>query len=454
MSAAEPLGDTEQTFSVNELARAINTVLHREFGSGVWVRGEIQNWSARGPHAYFQLAEELDGQRAVIQVNLFADVRRRIRPILEQNRLSLDDGVAVRIFGIPDFWAPGGRLGLKMREIDPHFTLGDLAMAREAVLSRLRASGRFDDNRMLELSPLPLQIGLVTSEGTAAYADFTEQLSESALGFSILLHHTAVQGEGAEHQIAAAIARLATRDLDAIAVIRGGGSRNDLATFDAEVIAEAILASPIPVVTGIGHEIDRSIADEVAHSALKTPTACAAMLIDRVRDTVGRAETAWGRIAELGRLSLAGADGRIADLTHRIARHTHTAVERADLRLDQRRQRLVNSGVRVLESERVSVDRAVERIGVATSRRLSTAEASIAVAEARIGAHDPARLLARGWSITTDAAGAVVRSIGDITPGEAVRTHLVDGVVTSTVAAVSGPDADPTTVGGVEQHDG
>jgi exodeoxyribonuclease VII large subunit len=454
MTSAEPLGDVEPTFSVGELARAINASLNRDFGSGVWVRGEIQSWNARGPHAYFQLVEEVDGQRAVIQVNLFADVRRRIRPILEQNRLTLDDGVAVRIFGIPDFWAPGGRLGLKMRDIDPRFTLGDLAMAREAVLGRLRTSGRFDDNRMLELSPLPLRLGLVTSQGTAAFADFTEQLGESDLGFSITLSHCAVQGEGAEHQIAAAIGELGTLDLDAIAVIRGGGSRTDLATFDAEVIAEAILASPIPVVTGIGHEIDRSIADEVAHSALKTPTACAAMLIDRVRDTIGRAEGAWGRIAELGRLSLAGAEGRIAELTHRIARHTHTAVERADMTLDQRRQRVISAGARLLDAERDALARHVEHIGAITDRLLGNARSDLALAEARIGAHDPARLLARGWSITTDADGAIIRSVDDVTTGAGVRTHLVDGVVTSTVVAVAGPDPDPTTVGGVEHNDG
>jgi exodeoxyribonuclease VII large subunit len=454
MTSAEPLSDVEPTFSVGELARAINASLARDFGSGVWVRGEIQSWNARGPHAYFQLAEEVDGQRAVIQVNLFADVRRRIRPILEQNRLTLDDGVAVRIFGIPDFWAPGGRLGLKMRDIDPRFTLGDLAMAREAVLGRLRASDRFDDNRMLELSPLPLRLGLVTSEGTAAFADFTEQLSESGLGFSITLSHCAVQGEGAEHQIAAAIGRLGTLDLDAIAVIRGGGSRTDLATFDAEIIAEAILACPLPVVTGIGHEIDRSIADEVAHSALKTPTACAAMLIDRVRDTIGRAEGAWARIAELGRLSLAGAEGRIAELTHRIARHTHTAVERADMTLDQRRRRVITAGARVLESERVALERHGDRLGTLTDRLLDGAESQLALAEARIGAHDPARLLARGWSITTDADGAVIRSVDDVVSGDGVRTHLVDGVVTSTVVTVSGPDPDPTTVGDVEHDDG
>jgi exodeoxyribonuclease VII large subunit len=439
-AGADLTADAEPTYGVGELARAINSALGREFGAGIWVRGEIQNWSARGPHAYFQLVEDIDGQRAVIEVKLFADVRRRITPILTHSRLSLDDGLAVRIFGVPDFWAPNGRLGFKMRDIDPRFTLGDLAMAREDVLRRLRASGRFDTNRELTLSPVPLRIGLVTSEGTAAWHDFVQQLTESGLGFHLAVHHSAVQGDGAEHHIAAAIGRLATLDLDAIVVIRGGGSRNDLAAFDAEVIAQAILASPIPVLTGIGHETDRSIADEVAHTALKTPTACAAMLIERVRASMSQMEHAWQQIAEIGRRRLAQADRRVGDLAHQIASHTRTAVERADLRLGHRHQTMAARTTHALGAERATIERFGQRLTGVAAQSLRQVDQQLALADARIAAHDPARLLGRGWSITTDETGAVVRSVSQVAVGAELRTRLVDGLVLSTVDDRRGTD--------------
>ena len=171
------------TYTVSELADAVNSVLRRGFSDGVWVRGEIQGWSERGGHAYFSLADDSPGRQAVVRVQLFANARMRLRPLLAKHRLRLADGMKVRIFGHLDFYAPGGQLGLKMSDLDPRFTLGDLAQQRDQVLRRLAADGALDANGRLPLSRVPLRVGVVSSAGTAAWHDFHDELVRSGFGF-------------------------------------------------------------------------------------------------------------------------------------------------------------------------------------------------------------------------------------------------------------------------------
>ncbi|MEI8238689.1 MAG: exodeoxyribonuclease VII large subunit, partial [Actinomycetota bacterium] len=261
------------TYSVAELADAINGALERRFAAGVWVRGEIQGWSERGPHAYFRLVEVADdGSKAVLNVQFFANHRARLRSLLLQHRLQLAEGLKIRIFGQLDFFGPSGQLGLKMSGIDPRFTLGELALERDEVMRRLAVAGLLGRNRDRPLSPAPLRVGVVTSRDSAAWADFTHEIERSGLSFHLRLIDVRVQGDTAVREISAAVRTLTRHhDLDAIVLIRGGGSRTDLATFDHETIAMSIVQSRLAVFTGLGHEIDRSVADEVAHSALKTP---------------------------------------------------------------------------------------------------------------------------------------------------------------------------------------
>ena len=269
------------TYTVAELGDAINDTLRRGFGDGVWVRGEISGWSDRGQHAYFTLVDDGEGDdpanrrggngrgRAVVNVQFFANARMRLRPMLQKHRLRLADGMKVRVFGYLDYYAPNGRIGLKMTGIDPKYTLGDIAQSRDEVIRRLVAEGLLDANKRRMLSPIPLRVGVVTSVGTAAWHDFHDELQRSAMGFSLTVIDTRVQGDVAETMIATAITTLSRRvDLDALVLIRGGGARNELAVFDAERIARAIASSPVPVLTGLGHEVDRSVADEVAHTTL------------------------------------------------------------------------------------------------------------------------------------------------------------------------------------------
>jgi exodeoxyribonuclease VII large subunit len=431
----EPYDDpANPTYTVGELADAINQQLRRGFDDGVWVRGEIDGLRNSGPHTYFALVEDGDEGRAVLNVSLFAPMKRNLTPILRRSRLELADGMKVRIFGQLDFYAPTGRLGLKMAGIDPRFTLGELSQARDQVVRSLVAAGLFDANRARRLSPIPLRVGVVASVGSAAWHDFRDELDRSGFGFAVTVCDTRVQGEWAVPMVASAIRTLTRRnDLDCVVVIRGGGARNELATFDAESIAVAIATSPIPVLTGLGHEVDRSVADEVAHTALKTPTACAVALIDAVHDYAAATERCWSSISAVARRDLDAVANSLSDRAHRIARRTHAAVERADERLATRLERVRSSPSRQVEQADRSLTVAVDRLRRCAVQLTASDGHRLDAAQARLSLLDPANLLRRGWSITHAADGRLVRSVDDVSPGAELTTRLADGEIVSHV---------------------
>jgi exodeoxyribonuclease VII large subunit len=203
---------------------------------------------------------------------------------------------------------------------------------------------------------------------------------------------------------------------DVILLVRGGGARTDLATFDSEKLARFIGALRTPVLAGIGHEIDSSIVDEVAHASFKTPTATAAFVIERVRAGLQRAEHAWSTIARNAHEDLVAIDERLSSRATRLVDLATTAADRATERLDARSTR-VNSLVR---------------------SRLREASARVDVLAARADAADPTRILARGWTLTRTADGHLVRSITDVAVGTQLVTTVADGTVSSTVDGTDG----------------
>jgi exodeoxyribonuclease VII large subunit len=423
----------EGTFTVSQLADVINARLRAGFDDGVWVRGEIQGWNSRGPHAYFTLADDQAESKAVVQVAFFAPQRERLRRLLERHQLVLGDGMKVRIHGYLDFYAPTGRLTLKMGGIDPRFTLGDLAQQRDQVLRRLLAGGHLDRNKRNRLSPVPLRIGVVTSVGSAAWHDFENELRSSGVGFHLTVCDVRVQGDRAVAMVARGIELVALRAVDTVVVIRGGGARNELAVFDAEPIAMAIAAAAVPVLTGLGHEVDRSIADEVAHSSFKTPTACAQFLVQSARDYLARAERTYGLAVERARERLDGAEQRLGDRAHRIARRTHAAVGRAEEGLTSRAAALRRGSLRHLAAADRRVAVASSRLAVRPQQLLAAEQRHVDALAARARSLDPVVMLGRGWTITRGGGGEILRSSSAVTAGEAIETQFADGRLRSTV---------------------
>lgn len=425
------------TYSVGELADAIGASLRRTFDDGVWVRGEIQGWTIRGPHAYFKLVEAVGDSKATVSVQFFGGVRNRLRPLLERSGLQLADGLKVRIFGTLDYYAPAGTLGLKMSDLDPRFTLGELALEREEVVRRLKESGRYHRNRGVALSPAPLRIGLVTSESSAAYADFMSEIQHSGLGFTVRLVDVRVQGDTAAAEIRAAVRHLGSADdLDVVVLVRGGGSKSDLATFDEEAVAIAVADCPLPVFTGIGHEIDQSVADEVAHRSLKTPTACAGALIEAVQQFVGSTEETYALIGHRARLLVGEAQAEVAALAQGIRMRVGTAVDRSDERVAARAHRVHAGAVRVLDRAQHQLAAVTAAVRRSPQRLDHEVRAVDAVAE-RVRLLDPALTMARGWSITRTDDGRVVRSAADLAPGSHIVTTFAKGTATSRVEEIT-----------------
>ena len=414
--------DTElPVLSVSRLGSLVKDGLAVLFPEEFWVEGQITNLrTPRSGHTYLDLVEPSDEPGrppvAAFSVVLWKQTKVGIdRTLAEAGDLTLGDDLQVRIRASIDFYPPHGRLQLKMTGVDPGFTLGLMAAQRERLLLALATEGILGRNASLALSEPALRIGLVTSIGSAAHADFYTELERSGIAFDLIERDTRVQGDGAAIDIAEGLRIVATYGPDVIALVRGGGSAVDLSVFDAEVVARTIAGLAVPVTTGIGHEIDRSIADEVAHTSYKTPTACAAALVGAARVFADR----------------------ISALRTAIADHAHRAIDMAD------RQRTDLAG-RTIRAANAVLRHHTDLLAAGQSRLLHTASAlpqrhreRLDALGARLRALDPAMVLARGWSITRLSDGTLVRSPQDVSDGDTLVTALADGTVTS-VASASG----------------
>ncbi|MEA2560249.1 MAG: exodeoxyribonuclease large subunit [Acidobacteriota bacterium] len=446
----------EPTYSVSQLCGEVRDFLGEAF-SAVWVVGEAQRVrpSQRG-HLYFELVEK--GERDEIVGKLEGVIWKgdllRVRRVLGASGQQLRDGMQVRVRGSLDFYAPAGRIQICVRDVDPAFTLGLLEQRRRETLAALAAAGLLERNRSLPMPDLPLDIALITSHGSAAYHDFLSGLQESGYGFRVIFVHASVQGKEAEREVVSALSSLRGLPIDLAVLIRGGGSRSDLAVFDSRAIAEAIAMAPFPVLTGLGHEIDRSIADEVAHSSYKTPTKVAELLVEHVarrelaidelrrrllrealeplragREALGRAE----RGVSLARMRLAAAGDRIEEKARALARLGRSGLRQAERRQRELRVRLAELAPRIVEGGERERVRVGERIAGSARGRLRETRATIQGMERLCTQLSPERTLERGFSLTRGPGGALLRDPSQVAAGDLVTTQLAGGNLTSRV---------------------
>jgi len=464
------LADAPDTMSIGEAIRAVNDALHAGLGGLLWLRGEIHNARVSRGNRYFELVDDAEGradvrQRPKVSAQLFAQSYQRVVPKLERAGVRLGEGLCVRMRGSFEVFGPSGRMNFRVVDVDPEFTLGNLAVQRDALLKRLVAEGLLEANAALPMPLVPVRVGVVTSPDSEGWRDFRTNLDESGIGFRLHLARAVVQGANAPIQVSRALRRLADRrDLDVIAIVRGGGSKSDLATFDHEYVARAIAASPVPVLTGVGHDNDRSIADEVAHTACKTPTACAQVLIDRVRDfeqQLDRRSAELGHVAsrtlsgcrrtlddhgervqQLAGAALSGSRRRLARTSHELAASSRRTLEAADAHLSNRHERAGRAVERTLRDESRRVDTNAAAVWRALPTALARARHHLDLVAAKVAAVDPRSALERGWSITTAPDGRLVRRIADVATGDTVTTRLRDGRLTSTVLSVEPAERD------------
>jgi exodeoxyribonuclease VII large subunit len=277
-------------------------------------------------------------------------------------------------------------------DIDPNYTLGDMARKRLEIIRQLKEEGVFDLQRELRIPLFAKRIAVISAEHAAGYGDFCRQLEDNEYGFrfEVTLFPAIMQGEQVEQSIIAALERIyaLNTSFDVVVIIRGGGATADLSGFDTLALAENVAQFPLPVITGIGHERDESILDMVAHTRVKTPTAAAALLIDHLRQVLERINSAQQRIT--------------------------TAIF----------QRIANQKMRLTNLQTL--------LPALVQRNLAEARHRIEMLEVLLKSHDPQRLLSRGYSITL-LNGRAVRDPQQLKAGDVLETRVEKGTIKSTV---------------------
>ncbi|HEY5245603.1 MAG TPA: exodeoxyribonuclease VII large subunit [Acidimicrobiales bacterium] len=443
----EMVGEHADALSIAGLYGEVETALSNVFPRGrqLWVRGEVHSVSdqqGRTGHCYLDLIDpETAGERQapVLRVKCWRTTWGPLRATLQKEGIELQPGMVVVIRGTLDFYRPRAEVGFILAELDVTALLGRLAAQRAALLRTLAAEGLLERNRAQPVPPVPLRVGLVASPGTEGFRDFVGQLSASGFSFRVAVAPATVQGADAPRSIARALTVLARRadEVDLIAVVRGGGSKGDLAAFDAEPVARAVAGSPVPVWTGIGHTGDESVADLVANRSCITPTECGREIVQRVsrwwaEAVVEPAERVAGRAAD----ALAAAEHHNGQGRARLAATARHLVERQAAHLAARVDSVTRCAPRWLDDAHASLAGRATRLGPLALAHVEHGVDRLDGWRRLLAAYDVDRQLERGYTLTIGADGQVLRGIDGLATGDELVTRFADGSVRSAVRSV------------------
>ena len=407
-----------QYITLSELQRRVRQALEERFALPLWVSAEIAevkvNYSG---HCYLELVEKGEGDgvpkaqaRAVIWRSQYARIAAYFEAETGQR---LAAGMRILAKATVNYHELYG-FSLQLLDVDPAYTLGDMERQRQQTIARLQAEGVWEMNRQQAMPAVVQRIAVVSSSRAAGYQDFCNELAKSPYRFCLTLFDAVVQGAAAEDSIVDALSRIAAAGeaFDAVVMIRGGGSSSDLNCFNAYRLCNHVAQFPLPVVTGIGHDKDTSVADLVAHTALKTPTAVAAWLVERMAQADGY--LAWAGL-QLGNAALA--------ITHSAA----VGLERLGAALAQQSQRLLQEG-------RSRLDRAEETLLAAPADLLRGHDRRLAAASELLLSYSVERVLRRGFAVVR-RGGEALRSAEGPSPGDRLDITLADGEVQAAVVA-------------------
>lgn len=408
----------KETYSLSQLTRFINQVVKVNFESPVWIKAEISELrEASNGHCYLEFIEkdpDTDTLIAKIKANIWANTYRMLKPYFESSTgQQLHAGIKVLVSVTVDFHDVFG-LSLNIRDIDPTYTLGELAKRRQEIIRQLEKDGVMEMNKSLEMATLPNRIAVISSPTAAGYDDFCNQLDNSPDGFVFYkkLFPAIMQGEQAADSIIEALDNIYGHiDLfDVVVIIRGGGASTDLACFDSYELALNCAQFPLPIIAGIGHQRDLSIVDMVAHTSVKTPTAAAALLIEMMEEAKDRISDAYTAIYELLQQRIQNQQQKLVDISWKI------------------RHALLNKTA----DKKLILERQKSRLIQAIRLTLSSQKNRLALIENSIERHSPAFLLKYGYTITT-VNGKRLSSVKDVQKGDLIKTYVSDGEIKSVV---------------------
>ncbi len=435
------LDSYRREYTVGELTAEISELLTDAY-SGIWVRGEISGLKlATSGHAYFTLKDDKATLRAACWKGAYRLLRFKPR-----------DGAEVLVRGRIEVYEPRGEYQLIVEAIEP-VGAGALQAAYEKLKAQLAAEGLFAAERKRPLPRLPRRIGVVTSPTGAVIRDILHVMERRFPGLHIRLYPAQVQGAGSAEQVATGVEYFSGSGwADVVIVARGGGSLEDLWTFNEERVARAIAACAVPVISAIGHETDFTIADFVADRRAPTPSAAAEIVTESREAIFDQVRMAQGRMGQAMRLRLSRAARRLGELgTQRAQMTIERRLFRAGQRLDEaeaglragvagmlgesaarletldRRLRRLDLRLR-LQGAKFRMGNAVARMEAAVGRRLTQNAARLELGAGRLNALNPLKILDRGFAVVTLDGGQVVRRPSDAPPGTALTLRLAEGV--------------------------
>ena len=431
----------KDALTVSELNGLIKDVINMGFPMPIWVCGEIQGYDRNRTknHIFFELVEKDKQSKDIVArigLVIFAGRRSYIDDILKksENGFSLKDDIEVKFACRIDFYAPHGAVRLIVESIDPAYTLGKIAQEKQRLIALLKEKGTLDKNKQLELTPVPLHVGLITSDDSAAYNDFLSELKKSGFGFTIYLRNTIMQGSKTERDVCKAIDVLCRNELlDVIVITRGGGSIAELSCFDSQMIAEKIASCRLPVLTGIGHEINLTITDLAAHTYAKTPTAIAQFLVVSVEQFLNRMDELLGQIVDATqseideqKRNLRESAFNLQSLTLRYLKENREQILSFSEIIKHKAVFLMKDCGKVLAQER-------DRLKKTILARLAHDRNRLTHYQKIVDILSPVNTLKRGFTITRIKGRSILRSTEQIKFNDVLETEVVDGVVYSEV---------------------
>lgn len=427
------------TLTLFELNSLVRQVIEGTLSQEYWVEAEVSECRENKGHCYLELIQK--DERSAIPIarasaRCWASKWNVIRPYFERTTgQRLHAGMKVLLKVYAQFHEAYGFAWI-VTDIDPNYTLGDMARKRQEIIRQLKEEGIFDMQKELYLPLFCQRIAVISSQTAAGYGDFVNQLASNDfhLQFTTRLFPAVMQGDQIEASVIKALNAIYQQvdDFDCVVIIRGGGAVADMSGFDTLALAENVAQFPLPIITGIGHDRDESILDMVSFLRVKTPTAAAAFLISHLKEVLDAVNDAQDRITGYTQRKLSVLKAQLSAMAEVLPRVFSTIRTRQEARLDSLYSRFVNHAQQRALNFRLSIDSLATRLPILLERRMMKEKHQLQLLEEKAKSLDPALLLRRGYSMTMKD-GRIVRDATQLQAGDEIETRLEKGTITSIV---------------------
>lgn len=422
-----------------ELNSLVKETIELTFTQQFWVEAELADATERRGHLYLDLVQKDEHSATPIaraSARCWASVWASVRPRFERTtRQRLTAGMKVLLRVYPQFHQAYGFSWI-VTDIDPTYTLGDMQRQRQEIIDRLKRDGVFDMQRELTLPMFCQRIAVISSATAAGFGDFCNHLQHNDYGFhfAVELFPAIMQGEQVEPTVISALDSINSRidDFDCVVIIRGGGATVDMSGFNTLLLAENVANFPLPIITGIGHDRDESIIDMISFMQVKTPTAAAAFLIERLLNVSERITAATGSITRCVQEKLEYERIRLTALSTRIPILFSLTKTRQLSIIDSLTQRMTAAVQQDIRQRQHQLQIAAQRLAPATQRTMQQEQHRLQMLTQRTAALDPAAILRRGFSMTL-CNGRFVTDASQMKNGDIMETRLANGTVLSRV---------------------